>query len=215
MYTIVYSHLNMQYKIITDKQKLRIKSDNVQSMNEGDEIATKLEEILTSQSTYHSISAPQIGIYKRVFVVRNPTTGLIERFYNPVVVGKSKERMSYVEGDISFPKKVTSTIRNLAIILTALNKANEIEYGPDKKPISQDSLKTDIGALYSVLIQHELDHLDGILMGDIENRFSTTIRREIPKFGRNEIVMLKKGNELKQVKYKKADQLITDGWTLI
>ena len=52
-------------------------------------------------------------------------------------------------------------------------------------------------------------------MGDIENRFSTTIRREIPKFGRTEIVMLKKGNELKQVKYKKADQLITDGWTLI
>jgi len=41
------------------------------------------------------------------------------------------------------------------------------------------------------------------------------VRRELPKIGRNEVVTIVKGGERKQVKFKKAQQLIRDdGWEL-
>lgn len=42
------------------------------------------------------------------------------------------------------------------------------------------------------------------------------VRRELPKIGRNEIVTIRKGVETKQVKFKKAEQMIRqDGWQLV
>ncbi|ADE55039.1 preprotein translocase subunit SecA [Coraliomargarita akajimensis] len=42
------------------------------------------------------------------------------------------------------------------------------------------------------------------------------IRRELPKVGRNETVTIRKGDEVKQVKFKKAESMIlNDGWDLV
>jgi preprotein translocase subunit SecA len=42
------------------------------------------------------------------------------------------------------------------------------------------------------------------------------IRRELPKLGRNDTVTIRKGDETKQLKFKKAEALIlNDGWDLV
>ncbi|MEM9026152.1 MAG: preprotein translocase subunit SecA, partial [Verrucomicrobiota bacterium] len=42
------------------------------------------------------------------------------------------------------------------------------------------------------------------------------IRREAPKVGRNETVVIRKGAESRELKFKKAEQLITnEGWVLV
>ncbi|WOO40698.1 preprotein translocase subunit SecA [Rubellicoccus peritrichatus] len=43
-----------------------------------------------------------------------------------------------------------------------------------------------------------------------------TARRELPKIGRNEMVTIRKGPEVKQMKFKKAEQMIqNEGWQLV
>ena len=42
----------------------------------------------------------------------------------------------------------------------------------------------------------------------------TTIKRENKKIGRNEKVTITKGTESKILKYKKAQSMLEDGWTL-
>jgi len=41
-----------------------------------------------------------------------------------------------------------------------------------------------------------------------------TVKRELPKIGRNEVVTIKRGNETRQLKFKKAEPLLQQGWTL-
>lgn len=43
-----------------------------------------------------------------------------------------------------------------------------------------------------------------------------TIRRELPKIGRNEMVVIRRGNQQQEMKFKKAEALIeNEGWTLV
>jgi hypothetical protein len=38
---------------------------------------------------------------------------------------------------------------------------------------------------------------------------------EAPKFGRNDMVTIKRGAETQQVKFKKAEQMLKDGWVIV
>ena len=59
--------------------------------------------------------------------------------------------------------------------------------------------------------QHEIDHLDGKLITDVDRRYTETIIRT-KKYGRNERVMIKLPNgETEFMKYKKAQPLLEQG----
>ena len=67
-------------------------------------------------------------------------------------------------------------------------------------------------AFECVCVQHEIDHLDGITMFDRKFVKPAAVSNKI---GRNEKVTIEKGSESKTLKYKKAESLLEDGWTLV
>ena len=66
--------------------------------------------------------------------------------------------------------------------------------------------------LEAVCVQHEIDHLNGVVCMD--RKVDTTIRRVEKKIGRNQLVTIKKDDAVKVLKYKKAQGLLNQGWVM-
>lgn len=111
------------------------------------------------------LAAPQIGENARVFVIdcstnNEPLNPIV--FINPKIIKKSGAIKSN-EGCLSFPEAYTDVRRYKNIMVKALN-----EHG---KPFV---IEAKDGTLLARAIQHENDHLDGILFIDhCINRFET------------------------------------------
>ena len=109
------------------------------------------------------LAAPQIGVNLRVFVIdvgvdkktMNPIT-----FINPKILKKEGAINSY-EGCLSFPEAYTNVRRYSSIKVKALDIKG--------RPFI---LEVTDGSLLARAIQHEFDHLDGVLFIDhCRNRF--------------------------------------------
>ena len=120
---------------------------------------------------YHApgigLAAPQIGISKRIFVIDvdydreeteddsgefNLSNFNPKVFINPVIKEKNGE-ITYQEGCLSLPGIYEDVKRYENIVVEYQNTDGE------KKEISADEL-------FSICIQHENDHLDGIVFID-------------------------------------------------
>jgi len=194
--------------IITDKDKLTKKCTNCKTIKEGEKIAVKLIDELKESKSGIGLSANQIGINKRVCVinVREPIV-----LINPTIVEQSTEMFAFMEGCLSFPKQAVRTLRHKSIKVKAKNHKEVLEFiTPKDKKDSDFLLKT-----YEVAcVQHEIDHLDGLTMYDREYK-QQPYKRKINKIGRNDKVVITKDEETKTIKYKKAEKLLEDGWTLV
>ena len=188
--------------IIKDKNKLK-KQCEVVSIKEGEEIGVRLLRELRESENGIGLAANQIGINKRVCVV-NVKEPLV--LINPKIVEKSKEKFVFPEGCLSFPNDKVKTIRHESIVVEADNHEGKLSFSANSKDIND--------AFECVCVQHEIDHLDGITMFDREYK-QIPIKRESKKIGRNEKVTITKGSESKILKYKKAESLLEDGWTLV
>ncbi len=109
------------------------------------------------------LAAPQVGENVRVFVI---DTGVDKKtmhpitFINPKIIKKEGAVNSY-EGCLSFPEAYTNVRRYKYVKIKALNEKGK-----------SFVLEADEGTLLSRCIQHEFDHLDGILFVDhCRNRF--------------------------------------------
>lgn len=111
------------------------------------------------------LAAPQIGENVRVFVIdvstnKEPLNPMV--FINPKIIKKSGAIKSN-EGCLSFPEAYTDVRRYKNVMVKALN-----EYGKSFVLEAKD------GTLLARAIQHENDHLDGVLFIDhCMNRFET------------------------------------------
>lgn len=98
------------------------------------------------------LAAPQVGVSKQVAVV-NPEPENEKRLIkivNPVVVSVSDETESFEEGCLSVPGIRGNVIRPVAI---------EVHYQDETG--EKHELRAD--GLLARIIQHEMDHLNGIL----------------------------------------------------
>ena len=190
--------------IIKDKNKLREKCSPV-SVKEGEEIGVRLLHELRQSESGIGLAANQIGIQKRVCVV-NVKEPLV--LINPKIVEKSKEQFIFPEGCLSFPDSKIKTTRYQDIIVEADNHKNKLSFSANSKDIND--------AFECVCVQHEIDHLDGITMFEREFKQEPIVKGvNAPlKIGRNEKVTITKGTESKVLKYKKAQTMLEDGWTL-
>lgn len=205
----------MSYKIIKDKDFLRKPTTPVASIQEGQEIADKLIETLNSLPQGGvGLSANQIGISKSVSVVRARKDQPPIVLMNPVITERSNEKIIYLEGCLSLPGKSGNTVRNMKVTVTTLNHANPLPFGPDNEPPTQETIYNDFGVLESVCVQHEIDHLNGKLILDEGVRFSRTVEKKV-KHGRNDKVMVEKNGETQYIKYKKALELVEQGWKIL
>jgi len=96
------------------------------------------------------IAGPQIGILKRVIFIRMQPSGFSNPLLNPEVVWTSDERIELWDDCFSFPD-----------LLVRVSRAAEVRVDyQDERGIKQTiEAKGDL----SELLQHEIDHLDGIL----------------------------------------------------
>jgi len=94
------------------------------------------------------LAAPQIGVQKQMFVydIGDGPEVLI----NPVVEESSGEWM-YEEGCLSIPGLYVEMIRPKEVLMRGINLAGE-------------EVTVEADELLSRLFQHELDHLNGVLM---------------------------------------------------
>ena len=100
------------------------------------------------------LAAPQVGINKRIIVVED-TEGdnkLVLVLANPKITNK-KGKVSFCEGCLSLPGITSDVVRSEFIAVEALNLDN-------------DKLKINAEGLFARIIQHEIDHLDGVLFID-------------------------------------------------
>ncbi|MFH2049493.1 MAG: peptide deformylase [bacterium] len=116
------------------------------------EVIDDLHETITNfQSEYgwgRAIAAPQIGVFKRIVYMFHKQTSSV--FINPVLTDKSEEMMEVWDNCMSFPDLLVKVNRHKSCRLTYRDK-DWIEHS--------EIIEGDM----SELIQHEVDHLDGVL----------------------------------------------------
>ena len=147
--------------------RLRVRSSEVVAFDPEmfGELGTTLEEFRTRHGFGRAISAPQIGIPRR-FIAVNLGRGLFF-IVNPVITWRSTETFTMWDDCMSFPDLLVRVERTASISL---------EY-VDEKGRAREWREMDRAA--SELLQHEIDHLDGVLAVDraIDAR-SLLMRRE-------------------------------------
>ena len=181
------------------------------TQQEADELRIQLEQGLTEYPGL-GISATQLGIKKRVCYIKLADEELF--LVNPIVKEKSKEGFLFMEGCLSIPSslsKPTRTIRACKVVIDTDNLGEltfEINPEGDKtnESISKETMMT-------VIVQHEIDHLDGITIKD--RVYNTQVVKKV-NFGRNEkIVMKSKEGEMIEVKFKNANKLFLQGYEIV
>jgi len=143
------------YKIITDPDPvLRQKSMAVKNVNAG--VLRVLDNMCDTLYSADGVglAAPQIGISKRIIVV-DPGDNLIE-IINPEITCFEGETNGS-EGCLSVPGKVGWLKRAQKIIVKGLNRSGE-------------SIEIEAIDFLARILQHEIDHLDGILFPDKATR---------------------------------------------
>jgi peptide deformylase len=199
-------------KLIQNPNKLKTPLESKpMSQEEIDKISTALLQELARHGGI-GLSANQIGLDVRACVI-NIKEPLV--LINPRVTEVSKETVAYVEQCLSIPKsmrKPVKTVRHKSFTVECDNLGTVV-FSPDKKDGWEDSNEffSDEGLLECVCAQHEIDHLDGILITDSSRRYSATYTAP-KKYGRNERVMVKLSNGTTEfMKYKKAEPLLSQG----
>lgn len=109
-----------------------------------------------------AIAAPQIGVSKRIFIIDDQSKDAGDRVpnlvaINPIIVKKSKKTRLVGEGCLSVPDKYGLVRRSMNVTMRALD-----EHGV---PYERGA-----GGLLAQIIQHEYNHLDGILFTDIAEK---------------------------------------------
>ena len=204
-------------KIVTDKIKLsKVVTDLPKNKTEEDVISAALFTALEKEKGF-GLSANQIGVDKRMCVINIKEPMVL---VNPKIVKRSEEAVQYIESCLSLPKtmrKPKNTVRSISITVETDNLGT-VEFGPDEK----DKIGTeghnyfaDEGLLECVVAQHEIDHLDGILITDSVRAYNIQ-RVSEKKYGRNDKVMIKSpdGNT-EFIKYKKAVPLLERGYEIV
>jgi peptide deformylase len=96
------------------------------------------------------IAAPQIGVLQRAIFIRMQPTGFCSALLNPEIIWASNQKMQLWDDCFSFPD-----------LLVRVERAVQVKVAyTDEKGLPQIVEAT--GDL-SELLQHEIDHLDGIL----------------------------------------------------
>ncbi len=139
--------------------RLRIVSDHVKDVAdpefqaENQRLKAALNAFRSKWGFGRGIAAPQIGIPKR-FVAINLGEGT-HSLINPEIQWRSPETFTLWDDCMCFPDLLVRVRRNLSISITYLDELGE------------SRAWNHLGQAASELLQHELDHLDGVLATDL------------------------------------------------
>ena len=135
---------------------LRKVSEPVTSVNT--EVKNLMDDMLETMYAAPGIglAAVQVGVLKRIIVIDLSKDGQKKDplfIVNPQITFKSDELISYEEGCLSIPNQFAEVKR------PSTCKVNFLDYNGKKREINADGL-------LATCIQHEVDHLNGVLFID-------------------------------------------------
>ena len=144
-------------KILTiPDPRLKHKSSNIEVFDkELKTIVKNMYETLYVSGNGIGLAAPQVDIRKRIVVIDLKEDGKSSpiTFINPRIIKFSDEKFVNQEGCLSVPEYYADVERA---------KEVEVEWFDD----TGVKYKKTLSGLMSICIQHEIDHLDGILFVD-------------------------------------------------
>ena len=198
-------------KLIKNPNELRTPlASKPMTQVEIDDLSPKLLNALTEHGGI-GLSANQIGLEVRACVI-NVKEPLV--LINPKVTEVSKDTVAYVEQCLSLDKtmkKPVKTVRHKTFTVECDNLGTVIFSNDSNEWKDSNEFFADEGLLECVCAQHEIDHLNGVLITDKVRRYTTTVTAP-KKYGRNERVMVKLLNgDTEFMKYKKAEPMIALG----
>lgn len=103
------------------------------------------------------LAATQVGVMHRLLVYRTELEGAVAALANPVLEWSSKETESAEEGCLSLPGVAVEVDRPIHVRVRAQDERGN--------PITVEA-----SGLEARVIQHEMDHLDGVLILDRTSR---------------------------------------------
>jgi len=181
------------------------------TQDEADDLRMKLTQALIEHPGL-GISATQIGIKKRACYINFGDEELF--LVNPVIKEKSKEGFLFYEGCLSIPSTIQRPVRTIRAskIIVQTDNLGELtfEINPEGDKANESVSKE---TMMTVIVQHEIDHLDGFT---IKDRVYNTQVVKRQNYGRNDLIVMKSPTgELVEVKYKKANNYFLQGYEIV
>jgi peptide deformylase len=136
--------------------RLKIKALPVDAVD--DKVRRLMDDMLATmrQAIGVGLAAPQVGVAKRVIVLDVAREGEKPQpmmLANPEILWRSPELTTGSEGCLSLPEHYAEVTRPEKIRLRYLDYQNEIR-------------EIEASGLLATCVQHEIDHLDGVLFVD-------------------------------------------------
>ena len=134
---------------------LRMRANEVDAFDDALRALVERMGRLMQEARGVGLAAPQIGILQRVLVFQTAEEDPVVALVNPRLVSSSGERETADEGCLSLgaASVVVPVERPVAVTVEATSPAGE-------------PVRLDAEGLEARVIQHELDHLDGVLTID-------------------------------------------------
>ena len=138
--------------LILGNELLRQKAAPIKKINGGyEKIAAEMIDAL-HRGKGIGLAGPQVGLMERIFVIH--IEGDVPRvFINPSIIGTSQDMVKYEEGCLSLPGIWADVQRPSAVRVQAWNEKG--------RPFTLEA-----GGILARVIQHEQDHLEGVLFID-------------------------------------------------
>ena len=150
--------------------------------NVGDEERKLMKDMLETMYDANGIglAAIQIGVPKRIIVMDLSKDGEKKEpryFVNPIIKNKNEKKNTYEEGCLSVPNQFAEIDRPSSC------EVEYLDFNGDKKILKADGL-------LATCIQHEMDHLEGILFIDYLSKLKKSmIIKKLSKNKSNRIVV--------------------------
>lgn len=127
-------------------------------------LISEMVKSLQNEEIGVGLSAPQIGENKRIFVIeaaeiRDNDGGVVQKAIplmicvNPIIIKTSQEKRIEEEGCLSYPSYYAPVERALKLKMECLDEGGTLR-------------KINASGMLARIIQHEFDHLEGILFID-------------------------------------------------
>ncbi|MFT5487079.1 MAG: peptide deformylase [Paracoccaceae bacterium] len=158
--------------------RLKIVASRIDAVD--DDIRRLMDDMLETMYAAPGVglAAPQVGVSKRVIVADVARSGDAPQpmlMANPEIIEASKERAVFEEGCLSLPEHFAEVKRPERVRIRYLDRENEIR-------------EHEMDGFLSTCVQHEMDHLDGILFVDhISGLKRGMIMRKLTKLKKQDV----------------------------
>jgi peptide deformylase len=158
--------------VLLGDPRLREKSEAVVFDRRLPQILEDLKDTLTEHQRVYGmgrgLAAPQIGYSKRIVYIQTP--GFKSYLINPEIVWRSPEMFDVWDSCFSMEAKFFVKIPR--------NRGIKVKYTDEFQKFHNETFNDDM----SELLQHEIDHLDGIMCSDrLTDPKNITMRQEWEK----------------------------------